>query len=134
MKDREWKAKKKKVLGLFQQWISVMGLKWYEIDFEWMTGSGGDKGDGFVRNMCVKSRWEYRTATISIWLEEVPEDPDRLEKMIVHELCHIFVQITRPFNEDESNDQWLEREEYAVESLARAFIWVRNSSLATKNK
>lgn len=122
MKDKEWKTNKKKVQAIFDKWIRLMGLRWYNIDLVWKPGDSPRKDDGFRALMRVSSRWEYRTAMVTIWLEEMAElDDEEMEKHIVHELCHIYLQ---PLRHDEFD---VEKEEYVVESLARAFIWVRNN-------
>lgn len=117
MKDAEWEAKKKKVKALFDKWVKHLGLGWYEVDINWKAGDGEDRGEGFIRCMEVRSRWMYRTATINVWLEEVPTDEYKLERMVVHELCHILIEPMRIDN------QCTDNEEYVAESLARAFLW-----------
>lgn len=116
MKDKEWKIKKTKVKTIIDKWVKDLGLGWYEINIEWKAGDAQERGDGYLCVMEVVSRWMYRTATIRIWLEEVPEDGEKLERMVVHELCHILVEPMR-------SERVTENEEHVVESLARAFLW-----------
>ncbi len=120
MNDKEFKVQKERVKKIVDYWSWCMGLRWYEINIEYKMGDGADRGDGFIRVMECVSRWEYRTATIRVWIEELPEDDEKLERTIVHELVHIFLQPLRHEDID------FEKEEYVTESLARAFIWSRD--------
>src|SRR4051812_31461002 len=120
MKDKEWNAKRKQVKALFDKWTECLGLRWYQIDLEWKAGDGEDRGDGFVRCMEVRSRWMYRTATITIWLEELTTDEKKLERAVIHELCHILIEPMR------GPDGVTDNEELVAESLASAFCWTQD--------
>ena len=118
MKDAEWEKRKKQVKAIFDKWIKHLGLGWYQIDLNWKAGDAPERGDGYIVAMNVVSRWMYRTATINIWLEELPDDDWKLEKMVLHELCHILVE---PMRDPEQG--CTDNEEAVVEGLARAFLW-----------
>lgn len=120
MNDKEFKEQKKRVKNILDMWIEIMGLKWYEIRINYKMGDSPEREGGFSP-MRVLTNWEYRLASIDIWVEGIPDDNDKLERMLVHELCHIFVNPMRGCNECFD----ISKEEYAVESLSRAFIWVK---------
>mgnify|MGYP007083430561 CR=1 FL=1 len=131
MNDKEFAEVKAKIKALVDKWVFVMGLKWYEIDIAYKMGDAESRGDGFICTAMCHSRWMYRSATLTIWVEELPEDPYKLEKLIVHELCHILVEPMR-------GRVVTDKEEYVVESLARAFMWTdefaRPKTLKPKSK
>lgn len=123
MNDKEFKKAKKRVAVLFEKWVKRLGLGWYQVDVEYKAGDGDDRGDGYTTAMRCVSRWEYRTATITVWIEEIPDDDYKLERMVVHELMHIFAEPMR-----DRDVGCTDNEEYAVESLARAVLWVEEAA------
>lgn len=129
MNDKEFQSAKLRVGTLFKKWIKDLGLGWYQIDINYKMGDAPDRGDGYICCMNVVSRWMYRTATINVWIEEVPEDDWKLEKMVVHELCHILVE---PMREPETGANDLE--EMVVEGLARSFLWAEQGAIIRNKK
>lgn len=121
MNDKEFEKAKKRVTALFKKWTKDLGLKWYKVGIIYKMGDAPSRGDDYIAPMMVQSRWMYRTATITVWIEDIPKDDDDLERMIVHELCHILVE---PMRDDEVTDN----EEMVVESLARAFLWAEQGA------
>lgn len=121
MNDLEFNKAKLRVGSLFDRWIKDLGLGWYQIDVVYKMGDAPDRGDGYVCGMSVVSRWMYRTAMVTVYIEEVPEDDWKLEKMVVHELCHILVEAMR------GPDGVTDNEEYVVEGIARAFLWTQEA-------
>ncbi len=123
MKDKEWNQKKNKIAKILRTWIKDFGLRWYNIDIEYKAGDAPERGNEYKCVAQVTSKWMYRDATITIWLEELPyHDEERLERLLVHELCHILVEQMRP------EEGVTDNEECVVEGLARAFMWVREGN------
>ncbi len=131
MNDKEFQKAKNRISPLFDKWIKDLGLRWYQVDIIYKMGDAPERGDGYIAPMKVVSRWQYRTATVTVYIEEIPEDDYKLERMVIHELVHIFLNPMR------GSDWDSEKEEYVVESLVNAFLFVeegaRERTLAKKN-
>lgn len=131
MTDKEFKAKKKKIYKIFDTWSDRMGLGWYKISVNWKVGDAPDKGGGYHVAAEISSQWMYRTADLTIWIEEFPDDEKGIEKIIVHELCHIFVN---PLRSQSSKKYDFDLEEYCVESLTSAFLWTYEDGIKKGKK
>lgn len=120
MNDKEFKKAKARCSHYIKKWSFPLGLNWYKIDIDYKMGDAPKSytGAGIAPFNCNVA-WQYRTALITIYIEEIPEKEDELEHAIVHELCHIFVNPMRVCDEHFDMD----REEYTVEMLTRAFLW-----------
>lgn len=133
MNDKEWKIKKKKVKTILDKWSRNMGLGWYRVTISWKSGdapsSRTNEEDKAVAN--ISTQWMYRSAHLTIYLEEFPDQEEEIERIIVHELCHIYVN---PLRSQTSDHYDFDLEEYCVESLASAFLWVRDASLKEVKK
>lgn len=122
MNDKDFQTAKNRIAPLFSKWIKDFGLRWYQIDIIYKMGDAPERGDGYIAAMNVVSRWQYRTATVTVFIEEVPENDYKLERMVVHELIHIFLNPMRGSDWDN------EKEEYVVESLVNAFLFVEEGA------
>lgn len=131
MKDKEWKVKKKQVKDIFDKWSRRMGLGWYKIEIEWKAGDPPDKGEGNVVVADISTQWMYRTANMRVWLECLPEEEHEIERIIVHELSHIFVN---PLRSQENEHYNYDLEEYCVESLTQAFMWTYQDGIKDGGK
>lgn len=68
------------------------------------------------------AQWEYLQAKVAINVPEVARmNDDKLERVLVHELCHILVAEMRG-----DPDVCSDHEERTVTQLAKAFIWTRD--------
>lgn len=122
MRDKEFKKAQARCRKYLKKWINPLGLSWYKINVNYKDGEAPQSYTGAgIAPLKIHVAWQYRQATITIYLEDIPETEEELEHAIVHELCHIFVNPMRFC--DEHFD--IDKEEYVVESLARAFMWVR---------
>lgn len=128
MNDKEFEIAKRRISTIAKRWIHDMGLGWYEIGIDYKMGDAPTSYTGVgIAPFSVVSRWQYRYATITVYVEEIPEDDEKLEKAIVHELCHILVNPMR------CPDHWdKDREEYVVSCLASSFLWVREKFTKSK--
>lgn len=121
MNDKEFKAKKKQVIKILDEWIDRLGLRWYSFQYVWKMGDPPERGEGYSIAAYIECQWMYRSATITLYVEMMPEENKEIEKIIVHELCHIFVNPLRSQYSIKEYDYDLE--EYVTENLAQAFIW-----------
>lgn len=115
-------------------WIPVLGLdSWSRITsyFNIETRpSSGTLGDAAVN-------WQYTEADITIYLAEIVDGDfpeDRLEYVVVHELCHCLVNEMRDENSDEKhlNKYLIPHEERVVSNLAMAFLRLKYGKKAKK--
>ncbi len=119
MTDKEFAVVKERVGKIAKEWIYRLGLNWYKVDILYKMGDAPQSYTGSgIAPFNVITSWQYRCATINVYVEDLPKDDEELEHAIVHELCHIFVHPMR------GNDWDQDKEEYTVESLTRAFLWV----------
>lgn len=115
-------AQRERVERLARSWITALGLGYWNIQHAYY---GEQKRDRSSRHegealMTAKPDWRYLTATIDINLELLPQVSDaELELHYVHELAHVFL--------DEMREKDPAHEERVATSLARGFIWLRNS-------
>ena len=111
---------------VFDEWLQPLGLLWWSVDIDYYDDSAefpGGTGSGDSRVVArVWAQWEYLQAKIAINVPEVAQmDDDKLERVLVHELCHILVSEMRA-----DPDACTDHEERTVTQLANAFIWTRN--------
>lgn len=124
MNDAEYERQKARVDALAKQWLSALGLDYWDITLEFYRGRLPSEGedDGADPLARCKVKWQYLYATISWDLEAVAEESDgELERIFVHECMHVFLHELR-----HSTDDWLDHEERVAQMLAKAFVWVRN--------
>lgn len=74
-------------------WQTRMGLDHWEIDHVFLDTFYGDDGDeDFKVTAITESRWQYMQAKIKWYMPSaVRHDDDELEKVLVHELCHVLL-------------------------------------------
>jgi hypothetical protein len=106
----------------FNEWINRLGLAWWDIQVHYYDDPGEivrlfrqiDNGD--VVPAFVDSNWMYGSAKISVNLPAVlAMEHHEIERMIVHELCHVLVNEMR---EDE-----IHHEERVVTQLTKTIFW-----------
>jgi hypothetical protein len=104
--------------------VAALGLAWWDIEFAYERGSfevDGEKAPSTVASCAAN--WRYGQAYIQFNMEQVAEQSDeKLERVFVHELMHIFLNETR-----ENDDDWLDHEERVATTLTKAFLWLRDS-------
>ncbi len=118
--------KQKKAIRLIKEyarkWTWRLGLRWWLVDLEFYDHPKSirrifatDDSEDTVLAV-VFAQWQYNTAKV---LFNVPGcaklEPEKLEEVVLHELCHILVNEMR---EGEKH-----HEERVVSGLQRAFHW-----------
>lgn len=62
--------------------------------------------------------WQYQTATITFYPKSMKDmAEDDIEKLVVHELMHVFL--------NEMREEGIDHEERVATMLAKAFLWVK---------
>ena len=114
MKDRDWRALRGRLRRLRKPWFDRLGLKGWEIVFEYVDGPL--ETDAISQAVATTTvQWQYKSAVISYSLPALTEKVDEeLEEMIVHEFLHILVH--------EMREGDIKHEERVVTELSRSFI------------
>lgn len=131
MTDAEYEAQRERVRPLFEKWVRALGLGWWELKLEFereesaapITGTQyhtGTWGTAFLCNV----DWRYSRGTITAYMPLLGSMSDEeLERSVVHELCHVFLNEARTADKDD----WLDHEERVATTLTKAFLWLRDS-------
>lgn len=113
------------IKAAFAKWIPRLGLAWWDLEIVYYDDPGEivqrfrQADNGGVVPAFVDSNWMYADAKISINLPAFDElDAGKIERIAVHELCHILVNEMR---EDE-----MHHEERVVTGLTKAFLWTES--------
>lgn len=126
MTDAEFEQQKARVGVIADKWLDELGLNWWSTRFQWHRESPVAEHNEGVR-FCIACRchadWQYLEATIQVYLPELEDLTDeRIERIMVHEFCHMLVNELRDVSDD-----WLKHEERVCTTLATAFLWVRDA-------
>jgi hypothetical protein len=131
MNDADFDKQKSRIEKLIEEWLRPIGLGWWRIDFIYQRAglpqSDEQKELGSCTVFEVAADWRYLNATIWANMPEIAKlDDERLEICFVHELQHIFVNELRADVPEPVVRQMADHEERVCQTLALAFIWVRN--------
>lgn len=119
MNDADFEKQKARVLAMGKQWITLLWLRWWNIEWRWHRGRIDGESDHTA--MATSSSWRYAEAVISVDLLQVAGwDDQTLEKVIVHELMHPILHEMHSCNQDDGH------EERVASWLQRAFLTVKN--------
>ncbi len=125
MNDKEFNALRSRIDKIAKWWIKQSGLGWWKISLVYdrdTTPQGDGTGDYHLAATC-SAKWQYLDATLTFNMQAFTETSSKnLEKTIVHELMHIFV--------NEMREKGTLHEERVVTSLAKGFIWIRDEGIA----
>ena len=130
MDDAAFGKQKRRLLKLANRWIGPLGLKWWKLDLVYSRTPLDSSKPGFYCQAKTSVAWEYLDATIT-WNMEAIEglSDEELEKIFVHECCHILVNEMRMWGPSKLDEEKLHEamlhEERVVTQLALAFLWTR---------
>lgn len=113
-------SKKKKQRKLIRDslswWRDMLGLGYFNIDI-YFTDYFQSSGRVAARTVCD---WRYQEAEITFSLSEIKDlDKESIDRVIVHELMHIFL--------DEMSSDSIDHEERVATQLQKAFMWVKGA-------
>ena len=140
MTDQEYNKQKARLVALRKKWHETLGLKWWKVDYVYVRDDkleGGESGWSVDARCVVK--WEYRDASISFDMDRVSKLSDTdLEKIFVHECCHILVNQMREWAPEEISVErktiGMKSEESVVTGLAQALLWTREAGHEDRRK
>jgi hypothetical protein len=125
MKDSEFKKHKKRVEKVADKWLSILGLKWWDINVNYVEESMYSRHttDETQVAMTCAPLWQYMTAEIDVSIPVIAllDDAD-LERDFIHECAHILVCEMRSGRDKENH------EERVCQMLTKAFLWVEELS------
>jgi hypothetical protein len=121
-----------------KDWYWIAERQGWQIDTEYHREEWGGEsrpGEHLTIGAEAWSSWRYLMATIKFFLPAIkdivtdksypPEDrADRLEKLVLHEVCHVLVNEMAFDPTDKDKEGAYDHEERVVEMLARAIIAV----------
>jgi hypothetical protein len=113
--------KRKKVESLIQEyavwWTKVLGLGHWDLSFKCADGTIEPASGDTVAGEANVS-WKYENAVITFYPDVLKDmSEDEIEKLVVHELMHVFL--------NEMREEGIDHEERVATMLAKAFLWVK---------
>jgi len=123
---------KKLAKKYFKWWTNWLGLRSGKIDLcfvdyikENIAGSGATYINPDVVGKCWTD-WRYQETTIQLSMHKLRKlDKKNIEKCIVHELMHVFLNEMREQGYDNKS---IDHEEHVATQLQKAFMWVREGA------
>jgi len=132
MKKSKYEKQRQRLDPLFKKWVGKLGLSAYDITVRYYDKPKAfRKENGVGKNavMVITPDWAYLEADIAVCMSLVAGlDDDKLEKYVIHELCHILVNQMRGWRQQRTPDE-IAHEERVVSCLATLFF---NLDRATK--
>lgn len=140
MDDAEFLALKDEILKHAEWWIEWLGLSHWEWVLRYERERCNDDDQNTRTNADVHAEADRMMFTIRFFMPSIadtladlgktPEQRDRqLERIIVHELCHVLIAELRPagFDCERPWGEWIFHEERAVAQLTLAFMWIADN-------
>jgi len=124
MSNKYINKKSKLVRKLFKKWTYLLGLRWWHVSLTIITDPQEINEafrDSEYGSVVATSHadWRYLDAEIKVNMPALArEDKSEIERVIVHELCHVLV--------NEMREEGIDHEERVASTLASAFLWTRN--------
>jgi len=125
MTDKEHNDQIKRIKKYIKKWLKPMGLGWYKVDIFYNRMPDKDINDASATTECM---WQYRKANVNFYTcVTVGLSDEELENIVIHEFVHILLN---PLYQE--NERMSLQNEYATETIARAFEWVRQAGKEDK--
>lgn len=118
------------IKAAFAKWIERLGLGWWDIEVAYYDDPAEviqkfHSYEGGVAAANVSAEWMYGKAQINVNLPAIAHlNEDDIEKIVIHELCHIMV--------NEMREGELHHEERVVTWLTKAFLWAEAAAREDK--
>lgn len=128
MNDKDYDFHKARIGALADKWLPMLGLEWWTIDIEYHRAGISNGEEDWTTNARCNAKWEYMRATIAFNMLAVMDlSSDELERIFVHECCHILVCEMREWGPEKMLEaeqyQSIKHEERVVVGLTKAFLW-----------
>lgn len=131
MDDAEYEHQKQRLLALADKWVRPLGLGWWDIQYAYARDDYEPPKQASSEDHSVahcSADWRYGYACITWNMPLVREqDDEKLERIFVHELQHIFLHEMR-WTADNSDDS-IDHEERVASIYTKAFLWLRDALL-----
>lgn len=101
------------------RWVKILGLVTWDLSFRCEDGTI-DPSTGETVAGETNVSWKYENAVITFYpdvLKDMTED--EIEKLVVHELMHVFL--------NEMREDGIDHEERVATMLSKAFLWVKEA-------
>lgn len=133
MTDLEYAKQKKRVGKYLTKWQDCMGLKWWNIQIVWDRSYSSSENPGAAAETNMNG-WKYRQAGITFYLPKIAEEPDadEIEKLVVHELCHVLLGPISTNMEDLNGSYQRQLMEFNTDLVADALLWTRRAARDAK--
>jgi len=100
-------------------WVTQTGLGYWRVNFDWDEVIKMDHGGYNTAALC-ECDWRYQEATITFGMEKIRKlKKSDIERTIVHELMHIFI--------NEMREDGIDHEERVATQLQKAFMWIKDA-------
>lgn len=126
------KKTRKAVKRAFDKWLKPLGLLWWDIKIHFYSDPievakrFRKPDEDFTVAAKTYVSWMYSEASIDVNLPAFKGlDQEEIERIIVHECCHILVA--------EAREGEIHHEERVVTQLTKAFFWVENAAKEAVN-
>lgn len=144
MNDAEYDKQKARIQRLINYWVKLLGLGWWRIDFAYkreglkLDDNIDDTGTEFTAAK-THAHWQYLDALTEWNMPWVAgADDENLEKTVVHELVHLFINEMREWAGDGAPPGGLKHairhEERVVTQLTNALLRLRDHARAEGRK
>lgn len=119
------KQAKKLARKYFKWWSEWLGLRYGLIKLFFVDYIEEHEGDGvFIIPDCAgkcHTDWRYQETQIEISIKKICQlDEEGIERVIVHELMHVFL--------NEMREEGIDHEERVATNLQKTFFWVREGA------
>lgn len=135
MTDSEHAAQIARIEHFSDKWLKPLGLlSWWRLHFCYDRAVFDTSEHSIGCVAFTKVSWEYLEATITFALPGVEKlNDEELEYVFVHECMHILVAEMRDLLQHNGTSEvmLIKHEERVCTTLALAFIWTKESSVAS---
>ena len=134
MNDAEFEQQSKRIQTLWDRWIVPIGLAAWKLNCVYVRNDFTHDGQPAPNTLALAStQSEYMLSTLSWNMPVVAEHDDReLERIFLHEMCHILVNEMRPSRKQSEENQALAgedswHEERVCTMIGNALLWTREA-------
>lgn len=124
MNDAEYEAAKARVQVYIDKWAHEIGIDWWKLTYVWEREPAREmpQGNAWDVVMSTSSTWMYRQATITVYLNALPEKDADLEHDLVHEYVHVLLGPEQHYIKAKHDEA-----EAATENVTMALLWAREA-------
>lgn len=118
MNDKEYEKLKAKTNKFLDKWLTMLGLRGWDINFYWNRELGDKIDDNFSIEAATATQYPYKTANVNFFLPSLQGKSNKdIENIVLHELIHILTDEMKDHDKDHNHC------ERVVTDLTNAFLW-----------